>query len=382
MLRVWGGGLREKSDFYDICDREGMMVWQELPFACANLSRYPEDVEYLTHAKAEASAIVRDLRSRPCLVLWCAGNEFGPRRNRPLVNALRSAVVENDGTRPFRPASPSAGDSHNWRVWHHFAPLSDYTSDGSAFISEFGLQAPPSAAGLRSFIPQADLWPPGAAWSDRKADLRKLAFYAAPFMPVGVSPDLEAFVAASQQAQARAVQIMVEHARRRKYATSGVVVWQLHEPWPAISWSLIAHSGERKPAFDMLRRVFAPLLVSVEYPTTRRSPGEAVTLRVWVISDLPLAGAFATQSTATLALWLSGKEIHRQTVGIKEDSSVVAATVQAHMPDHEGPWQLTAELQRGEEVLASNEYDLAFHDHRRMPPFHQILTLLGRWLLR
>ncbi len=79
MLRVWGGGLREKRAFYDLCDRLGIMVWQEFPFACAFLTRFPRSQEYLSLVEAEAGAIVRDLRaSSECgLLVW--GQRIQPR---------------------------------------------------------------------------------------------------------------------------------------------------------------------------------------------------------------------------------------------------------------------------------------------------------------
>jgi beta-mannosidase len=88
LLRVWGGGLREKRAFYDLCDRLGILVWQEFPFACAFLARYPRSQDYLQMAEAEAGAIIRDLRHHACLALWCGGNEFSPRRNAPLIDVL------------------------------------------------------------------------------------------------------------------------------------------------------------------------------------------------------------------------------------------------------------------------------------------------------
>ena len=153
MLRVWGGGLREKRAFYDLCDQMGILAWQEFPVACAFLTRYPRSPEFLHLAETEARATIRDLRNHASVVLWCGGNEFSPRRNAPLVAALARAAAEEDPTRPFLPASPVAGDSHNWHVWHHFQPPSAYLADETAFASEFGLQAPPDVETLRRFIP-------------------------------------------------------------------------------------------------------------------------------------------------------------------------------------------------------------------------------------
>ena len=71
--------------------------------------------------------------------------------------------------------------------------------------------------------------------------------------------DLEAFVDASQRAQAIGLQVAIEHLRRKKYACSGSVVWQLNEPWPAISWSLVDYLWHPKPAYQAVRRAYDPL---------------------------------------------------------------------------------------------------------------------------
>ncbi|MHB1416922.1 MAG: glycoside hydrolase family 2 protein, partial [Chloroflexota bacterium] len=195
MLRVWGGGLREKRAFYDACDREGILVWQEFPLACAFVDDYPADKEFLDLTAREARGIVQSVRQHPCLALWCGGNEINPRRSRKLVGVLADAVTAHDGDRPFRPASPSPGDVHHWRVWNGKANIADYRQVRAGFLSEFGLQSPPDEASLCRFLPPGEVWPPGQAWEARKAQLDKLARYARPLRP----STLHEFVAATQR---------------------------------------------------------------------------------------------------------------------------------------------------------------------------------------
>ncbi|MBI3741182.1 MAG: hypothetical protein HY257_05435, partial [Chloroflexi bacterium] len=105
-LRVWGGGLKEKRAFYDLCDELGILVWQEFPFAGAVVDQFPSDTAHLNFVRAECGAIVRALRNHPSLVAWCGGNEFNSRANRAIVSTLREIISDEDGTRPFKPASP------------------------------------------------------------------------------------------------------------------------------------------------------------------------------------------------------------------------------------------------------------------------------------
>ena len=154
MLRVWGGGLREKAAFYECCDRKGMLVWQEFPFACVFLGYFRRDPGFLDLVRQECTEIIRQLRNHPSVALWCGGNEFSPRRNRPLIDLLQAISTEEDGTRPFKRVSPDRQENHNWRVWHGRRPISDYRREDACVLGEFGLQSVPDEDSLRSFIPQ------------------------------------------------------------------------------------------------------------------------------------------------------------------------------------------------------------------------------------
>jgi beta-mannosidase len=378
ILRVWGGGLREKRAFYDICDRLGMLVWQEFPLACPNLLRYPTDERFMTLVEREATSIVEDLRNHASVAIWCGGNEFGSSKNQKPVGILSDVVQRGDGTRPWLAASPSSGDRHNWTVWHHGAPVSAYVKEQATFVSEFGLQSAPDVESMRSFLPPGSLWPPDAAWAFHSAEVAKLQRYAAPHLRPGAAPAVEGFVQATQAAQAWGVQVMVEHMRRRKPETGGVMIWQLNEPWPAICWSLISHNQQPKLAYHTLQRVFAPLLVSVRYPFKRYQPGETVQAEVWVVNDLL---SVLDDSACALTLTLNGREVDKRNVFLTPNSSTIVGRVSLSLPDTQ-PWLLRAELRQGGSVVAENEYDLGYIDDRRVSLLHRVLSLFGRWLLR
>jgi beta-mannosidase len=183
------------------------------------------------------------------------------------------------------PASPVAGDSHTWKVWHQFRPPSAYRDDLASFASEFGARAPPTAEALRRFIPPAELWPPGPSWSYHGAGLQKLRRYAKPFL-TGEKITLDSFVQASQRAQAYGLQIAIEQFRqRRAHGRGGVLVWQLNEPLPAISWARLDHARQPKPAYHAVQRLFTPLLVSVGYRLRPYKPSDAFGADVWILND-------------------------------------------------------------------------------------------------
>lgn len=364
-LRVWGGGLREKKAFYDLCDRMGILVWQEFPLACAFLTRYPNSPEYLELVEREVREIVRQLRNHPALILWCGGNEFSTQINRPVIEAMRRAVMAEDDTRRFQEASPAGGESHNWKVWHEFRPPEEYRQDTAQLMSEFGLQAPPVVASLQRFIPPGELWPPGPSWKYHRAQMAKLRHYARPFQGGKLKVEnerwkvegtLSTFVTASQRAQARGVQIAVEHTRRRKYATSGFLVWQFNSPWPAIDWALVDYYRTPKLAYYELAEIANPLLVSLDYPLRRYLPGEEFTADVWVINDWLRDWPGCRVEVAL------GNMQETFKIDVKPDSAEIVGRTTWILPG--GDLRVTCRLVQGDKVLSTNHYDLSEYDGR------------------
>jgi beta-mannosidase len=384
MLRVWGGGLREKRAFYDLCDRLGILVWQEFPFACAFLTRYPRSMEYLRVVETEARAIIHDLRNHACLALWCGGNEFDAERNQPLVNTLRRTVEAEDPTRPFLSSSPANGDSHNWQVWHNFQPPSAYRQDEALFASEFGLQAPSDVETLRRFIPPEELWPPGPSWMYHGAGLAKLWRYARPYLGDS-EPTLEAFVLASQRAQAHGLQVAIEHYRRRKSSgleegCGGVLLWQLNEPWPAISWALVDFYRQPKLAYGVVKRLFSPLLVSLDYAPQRYQSGDEFRADVWIVNDRAegLPGCRLEVELKDGA----DQPVHRLdcAVDIAADSAEILDTVCWELPA-DGGWQLDCRITQNGQIVTQNQYDLTVHDGIQPTLGQRVWAWLSRLVL-
>ncbi len=137
MIRVWGGGIYEQDVFYDLCDRLGLMVWQDFMYACGEYPQYPA---FLRAAREEAAQVVRRLRNHPTIVLWCGNNECewlyctenpdeGPDDMRGATifrDILPDVCSSEDGTRPYWRSSPfghgfpneeANGNHHQWVVW-------------------------------------------------------------------------------------------------------------------------------------------------------------------------------------------------------------------------------------------------------------------------
>jgi len=365
-LRLWGGGNRERKFFYDACDRAGIMVWQEFPVACIVLA-LPRSRRFRELLRGECAEIVRQLRNHPSVVTWCGGNEFNVHLNRPAIKIMADVCRGLDPGRRFVPASPYRGDAHNWLVWHLKGNLSDYFSDRSQLVSEFGLQGPPDAQSLREFLPGELLWPIGKGWKHHHQGLGKMEKYARRFG----DPDagLDEFVRAGQEAQAHFLQRGIEHWRRHKYEKSGALIWQLSDPWPCISWSLVDYYLKPKRAYEAVRLAFQPLLVTAEFDDKLRRPGENFSARVFLVNDLPRSFA-----GVEVEVGAAGKAAAILRGDVAPDSVVDLGEVSFTLPDEVPPvLTLLARAEGGE--ISRNRYQLSFHDPERS-------SLLGRRLFR
>ena len=383
-LRVWGGGLREKSAFYDLCNEMGILVWQEFPFAGALLDRFPYDRAFLSFVRAESGDIVRALRNHPCLAVWCGGNEFSPRGNAAIVRQLRAVVQDKDGTRPFKPASPYRDESHNWRVLHHGANLRDYRNDPTSFLSEFGLQALPNLESLEKFLPPDALTAPHALWKYHRAELRKLGRYAQVASRAGQgakesvssrAPHIADLIDATQRAQALGLQIAIEHIRRRKPQATGVAVWQFNDPWPAISWSIVDYYGTPKRAYAELQRLYAPVFASFDYPLIPRRAGDVVRGDLWIINDLR-----AAYRNAELRADLNGEEIFSREINIEPDSAARVDVLALKLG--KGMNLLRVVVKWQDVSLSDHEYDLNLCDPEEISPLGAVMAAVARQLLR
>ena len=288
LVRIWGGGIYESDDFYDVCDELGILVWQDFLFACA---AYAEEEPLRGEVVAEAREAVTRLSPHPSLALWngCNENIWGHEdwgwqeslqgRTWGLgyyTDVLPSIVAELDPTRPYSPASPYSfaaerhpndqahGSMHIWDVWNQ----RDYTAYRRyvpRFVAEFGFQAPPTWATLTRVIDESSRTPDSPAMlAHQKAEdgSAKLARALRGHLPEPRSFDDWHW--ATSLNQARAVAYGVEHFRSWSPVCMGAVLWQLNDTWPVASWAVIDGDGRRKPVWYALRRSFADRLLTLQ----------------------------------------------------------------------------------------------------------------------
>ncbi len=289
MLRVWGGGFYEDERFYDLCDKHGILIWHDFMFSGG--CHYPMDETFLANVSREVQHVVRRLRHRPSLALWCGNNEMewylwagwigGDNQQRKrdhtrlFAELIREIVMQEDAGRPYLRSSPSScieyktpnseaeGNGHYWEVWHSKLPYKAYREKCFRFVTEFGVCALPHIDTIAQFARPKDWNLTGPILeSHQKCDAGNslIAYYVA--QDFRQPKDLPSMAYLSQAVQAEAIRCAVEHWRRNRNRCMGIIYWQLNDCWPAISWSSIDYNHRWKALHYAAKRFYAPVLIS------------------------------------------------------------------------------------------------------------------------
>ena len=288
MIRVWGGGIYERDEFYDLCDEKGLLVWQDFMFACA---LYPGTEEFLALVRAEVETQIPRLAWRSCLALWCGNNELEqsaqeilrtPERQRAYEDVfyklLPDAVARLDGVTTYWPSSPHnpdgyqhghnnerAGDCHFWDVWHARMPVKTYEEKNFRFCSEFGMQSYSSPEVAATYCAPEHFNVFGPEFENHQKNAAGNFIILEYVSRLYRFPkDYAALAYLSQLNQAYCMRVGIEHFRRSMPRTMGALYWQLNDCWPVASWSSIEFGGTWKALHYAARRFFAPTLVSVK----------------------------------------------------------------------------------------------------------------------
>ncbi|RLD67125.1 MAG: glycoside hydrolase family 2 protein [Bacteroidetes bacterium] len=297
MLRVWGGGIYENKLFYDLCDENGILVWQDFMFAC---SMYPGDSAFLSNVKLEAIENVKRIRNHPSIALWCGNNEmqvawerWGYQKAFGYSEADSAKIYEDylkvfhdilpqtvnrlDSGRFYWPSSPNSapsgweeeaqsGDIHYWGVWWGKEPFSAYEKYVGRFMSEYGFQSLPLYSTVESFSADSDCYLVSAvmkAHNKHPIGFETIDEYMR--RDYKVPEDLNNYVFVSQLLQAEGMKTAIEAHRRAMPDCMGTLYWQFNDCWPVASWSGIDYYGKWKAFHYYLRKLYAPVLVSPVY---------------------------------------------------------------------------------------------------------------------
>jgi beta-mannosidase len=301
MFRVWGGGLYESESFYNLCDRYGILIWQDFIFACGV---YPEADDFAENVRIEAIENVRRIRHRASLALWCGNNEMEQGWvdwgwNKPaeatnqrlkagydrMFHHLLPAVVASEDPDtvywqssassgiPFaEPNGMQRGDMHYWDVWHGRKPFTAYRTQFPRFMSEFGFQALPPYKTVQTYAAPEDQNMTSYIMEHHQRSGSGNGLMIGQMTDTFRMPkNFESLVYLSMLLQAEGIRYGVEHWRRNRLRVSGTLIWQLNDCWPVASWSSLDYFGRWKALHYAAKRFYAPVLLSVEDDGTRMS---------------------------------------------------------------------------------------------------------------
>ncbi|KAI1813063.1 glycoside hydrolase family 2 protein [Poronia punctata] len=331
MIRVWGGGIYEHDSFYDACDELGIMVWQDFAFACAS---YPTYKSYLYSVEEEARQNVRRLRSHPSLIIWAGNNEDYQVQERYKLEynyedkdpqswlkstfparftyeyLLPKIVSEEDPFAIYHPSSPwgggkytadpTVGDKHQWDIWH--GAMNRYQEAyrlSARFISEFGMEAYPHLETTHTMITVEEQRYPGSIMMDFRNKAidheRRLATYVAENFTIKY--DLETYTHLTQMAQAETMHFAYKTWRREwgQRKCGGILVWQLNDCWPTMSWAVVDYFLVKKPAYYAIKNALRPIDVGISrnyHDWTSGHVDPTMSLKenkfdLWLVSDRP-----------------------------------------------------------------------------------------------
>ncbi len=376
MLRVWGGGIYERNDFYDRCDEMGILVWQDFMFGC---SLYPGDQSFLDNVRQEAIDNVKRLRNHPSIVIWVGNNEiesgwfhWGWKEHLPaklwddylkiFYGVLPEVCASLDPSRSYWPSSPSSnleddpesqkmGDLHYWQVWHASLPFSEYEKQFPRFMSEYGFQSFPQLETVNTYTVPADhdiKSPVMMAHQRHPRGNQLIREYMLREYPE--PKDFESFLYVSQVLQAEGIKIGAEHLRRIMPHNMGSLFWQIDDCWPVASWSSIDYTGRWKALQYYARRFYSEILLSPHSDNSN--------IDFFIVSDRlrPTAGQLKLSllDFDGHTLWNQQQDIEVAPISSKSYVTVPISTMLAGK-DAKGVF-LFAELVVGGKTVTSNEH--------------------------
>ena len=295
MIRVWGGGVYEDDIFYELCDKYGLLVWQDFMFACA---MYPGNDSFLRSVEEEAIYNVKRIRNHPSLALWCGNNEvlsawenwgwkkgIVENQSQEIADTIFKAydqifhkilpkvIQEYDPATDYWSSSPSSstgvtesltsGDAHYWGVWWGKEPFSTYEEKIPRFMSEFGFQSFPEFSTVKKYTNQSDY----DIYSDvmkshQRSSIGNSTIEEYMVRDYNVPDSFEHFLYVSQLLQAEGISLGMEAQRRNRDICMGSLYWQLNDCWPVASWSSIDYYGKWKALHYQTKKSFEESILS------------------------------------------------------------------------------------------------------------------------
>ena len=303
MIRVWGGGIIEPNIFYELCDRYGIMVWQDFPLNCGwKADKIDRDLW-----KNTVMWTIFRLRNHPSLVFWCGGNEFDP--DHPAIADLVATISKYtrilDGSRPFMAASPDEGDHHGYPQWDASACWNSVLTRGP-FISEFGSHGMPSAQTYQEIVraeeADAAIGPTLLKMDKKLMDqtFPEISYHWVEFQPSrlpqmlnrGSAYDdltavpLSRFTEAIAAGSAEFYKYAAEASRFGYPYNGGLLFWVWKRPWPIVGIQICDGLGQPISVYYDVKRAYGSPWPALVPPHLNYTPGDEVEMKSFVYSEV------------------------------------------------------------------------------------------------
>lgn len=284
-IRVWGGGYYPTDALYDYCDEHGILIWQDLMFACAAYNM--DDKHFRDLIVAETIQNVKRFRHHASVFLIAGDNECEDGVNGhepqlmeayrvmslevlcPLMETLTSTYFLRTSPRSAvmycRPNDLDHFDTHYWRVWCDEGSLSTYGKIYPRMLSEVGSFCFATMNDIRSFAEKDDMAVDSPVMLDHQKypnGNRRIMLYVNAIY--GKPKTFEHAVLLSQHFNAESMRLCCEHMRSNRERCNGMLYWQLNDCWPNLSCSSIDYGMALKPLHYFSGRFFAPHLICAD----------------------------------------------------------------------------------------------------------------------
>jgi beta-mannosidase len=285
MLRVWGGGVYPPEYFYDLCDENKILIWQDFMFANALM---PADENTKSKIINEVEDAVRKLRHHTSIVLWCGNNEveegwknWGWQKQyteeqqnmlwqnyQQLYNVDIPYIIKIwDDARPYVSTSPkhgwgrtesmTDGDAHYWGVWWGKEPIDNYWYKVPRFMSEYGMQAMPDLHSVLSFCEPKNLKFTDTVFTNHQKHPTGFETMRHYLNDYPENKDSLGYIYFTQMMQRDALKTAISAHRSAFPYCNGTMPWQLNDVWPGISWSIIDYYNRPKASFYAIKDLYA-----------------------------------------------------------------------------------------------------------------------------
>jgi hypothetical protein len=253
MIRNWVG-MVGREEFYDACDRNGMLVWDD--FWLANPVDGPAPTDHSLFL-VQARDKIRRVRSHPSVALYCGRNEGVPPAD--INSALAESVQELDGTRYYLPNSAD-GAVTGHGPYDVQDPDWYFANRGATLHSELGIVSVPVVESMREMMPEADLWPINQMWAVHDYQTPRMPLYTQRIARrYGPPESLEDYCRKAQMVNLESAKAMYECLQSRQ--GSGILVWMTQPAWPSLICQLYDYYFEPTAAYYGARTACEPLHV-------------------------------------------------------------------------------------------------------------------------